>query len=110
MPLNFHGAEPFLNPVEQTICWNGDDGRRKVPCKVTNSALDALYGTTELADEDRWIIFNRHRGIFEAIAYRKFDAHQITERGAVVVEAADVADYHGKFGEYRRPARGNWPH
>ena len=58
MPLNFHGAEPFLNPVEQTICWNGDDGRRTVPCKVTSSAIDALYGTTELAEEDRWIIFN----------------------------------------------------
>ena len=71
MPLNFHGAEPFLNPVEQTICWNGDDGRRKVPCKVTSSALDALYGTAELTEEDRWIIFNRHRGIFEAIAYQE---------------------------------------
>ena len=71
MPLNFHGAQPFLNPVEHTICWNGDDGRKKVPCKVTSSAIDALYGTTELAEEDRWIIFNRHRGIFEAIAYKK---------------------------------------
>ena len=61
-----------------------------------------------LAEEDRWIIFNRHRGIFEAIAYKKYDAHQITEQGAVVVETVDIADYHGKFGEYRRPARGNF--
>ena len=108
MPLNFHGAEPFLDPVEQTICWNGDDGRRTVPCQVTSSAVDTLYGTTELAEEDRWIIFNRHRGIFEAIAYRKYDAHHLTEQGTGGGAPAAGADYHGKFGEYRRPARGNF--
>ena len=108
MPLNFHGAKPFLDRVEQTICWNGDDGRMTVLCKVTSSAVDALYWTTELTEEDRRIIFNRHRGIFEAIAYKKYDAHQTTEQGAVVVETADIADFHGKFGEYRRPMPGKF--
>jgi hypothetical protein len=102
MPLNFRDAEPFFDPVEQAVSWHGYDGRRTVLCKVTCSAIDDLYEASELTEEDRWIIFNRHRGIFEAIAYKKYDAHQITEQGAVVVETTDLADFHGKFGEYRR--------
>ena len=102
MPLNFHGAEPLFDPVEQTVSWHGDDGRRKVLCRVTRSAIHELYEACELTEEDRRIIFNRHRGIFEAIAYKKYDAHQVTEEGAVVLEIADIADYRGKFGEYRR--------
>jgi len=108
MLLNFHGAEPFFDPEERTICWHGVDGRRTVLCKVTRSAIEGLYRATELTEEDRGIIFNRHRGIFEAIAYRKYDAHQITEQGAVVVETADIADYRAKFGEYRRPMPGKF--
>jgi hypothetical protein len=42
MPLNFHGAEPFFDPVEKVICWHGDDGLRTVLCKVTRSAIDDL--------------------------------------------------------------------
>ena len=108
MPLNFRHAEPFLDPAEQTICWNGSDGRRTVLCKVICSAVDDLYEAAELSEEDRWIIFNRHRGIFEAIAYKKYDAHQTREQSAVVVETADIADYRGKFGEYRRPVPGKF--
>jgi len=108
MPLNFHGAEPFFDPVEKVICWHGDDGLRTVLCKVTRSAIDDLYRATDLTEEDRRIIFNRHRGIFEAIAYKKYDAHLTTEQGAVVVETADIADYHGKFGEYHRPQSGKF--
>jgi hypothetical protein len=42
MPLNFHCAEPSFDPVEK------------------------FYRATDLTEEDRRTIFNRHRGIFEA--------------------------------------------
>ena len=59
----------------------------------------------DLAEADRRIIFARYRGILEAGASRKYDAIKTTKQGPVVVETHDIADYHGKFGEYRRPTR-----
>lgn len=29
-----------------------------------------------------------------------FDANQTTEQGAVIVEANDIAEHHGRYGEY----------
>jgi len=34
-----------------------------------------------------------------------YDAIKTTKQGPVVVETHDIADYHGKFGEYRTPTR-----
>jgi hypothetical protein len=104
MPLRFRYAEPYFEPTERTLCWHGSDAPRTVLCKVTRSAIDDLYPASDLTEEDRWIIFNRHRGIFEGIASRKYDARQTTGQGTVVVDTSDLADYHGRFGEYRRPA------
>jgi hypothetical protein len=58
-----------------------------------------------VAEADRRIIFARHRGILEAVASRKYDAVKASKHGPVVVETRDIADYHGNFGEYRRPMR-----
>jgi uncharacterized protein DUF1488 len=108
MPLVFQAGEPYFEPVEKMLCWFGSDGIRMVACKVTCSAIDDLYRATELTEDDRRIIFNRHRDIFEAVASRKYDSHLRTQQGAVVVETSDIADHHGKFGEYRRPMPGRF--
>jgi len=108
MPLKFHGGEPFVEPMSQAVCWHGNDGRRTVVCKATRLAIDALYQATELTEDDRRVIFNRHRAIFEAVASKKFDANQTTEQGAVVVEANDIAEHHGRYGEYRAPMPGKF--
>ncbi len=81
MPLIFQGGEPYFEPVEKTLCWYGSDGIRMVACKVTCSAIDDLYRATDLAEDDRRIIFNRHRDIFEAVASKKYDSHLRTQQG-----------------------------
>jgi Protein of unknown function (DUF1488) len=108
MPLVFQAGEPYFEPVEKMLCWFGSDGTRMVACKVTCSAIDDLYRATDLTEGDRRVIFNRHRNIFEAVASKKYDSHLRTQQGAVVVETSDIADHHGKFGEYRRPMPGKF--
>ena len=105
MPLTFHLEEPYFEPVERALTSHAHDGHSMVICKVTRSAIDDLYQTADLTEADRRIIFARHRGILEAVASRKYDAIRATTHGPVVVETHDIADYHGKFGEYRRPPR-----
>ena len=105
MPLTFDLEEPYFEPVERALIWHAHDGHSMVICKVTRSAIDDLYRATDLSEADRRIIFARHRGILEAVASRKYDAIKATKQGPVVVETHDIADYHGKFGEYRRPTR-----
>ena len=108
MALTFQLGEPFYEPVERCLCWHASDGRRAILCKVTRSAIDDLYRASDLTEHDRRVIFSRHRAILEAAASKKHEAGLETEQGAVVVETADIAEYHGKFGEYRRPAAGKF--
>jgi hypothetical protein len=76
------------------------------PASYDNRPGDAL--ATDLTEDDRRIIFNRHRDIFEAVASKKYDSHLRTQQGAIVMETSDIADHHGKFGEYRRPMPGKF--
>ena len=63
MPLTFDPEEPYFEPVERALIWHAHDGHSMVICKVTRSAIDDLYRTTDLSEADRRIIFARHRGI-----------------------------------------------
>jgi len=48
---------------------------------------------TNLTNEDRVSIFNKHRRLFERVASKKYDSHDVTENNEIVVSAADIAKY-----------------
>ena len=96
MPLEFTDVDrPEFEPAGEVVCLTGwIDGIRRITCKATRSAIDALSPeATNLKKEDRVSIFNKHRRLFERVASAKYDAHDVTENNQIVVSAADIAKY-----------------
>ena len=96
MPLEFTDEDrPEFEPAGEMVCWHGwIDGIRRTTCKATRSAINALSPeATNLTNEDRISIFNKHRRLFERVASKKYDSHDVTENNEIVVSATDIAKY-----------------
>lgn len=91
MPLNFHKlADCVYLPHELAVCFEGQSGNSKVPCRITAKAMQDVFGEQVATDGTAFMnAFKIHRPTIEKAASKKFDLGQKDEQGGVTLLNAD---------------------
>jgi transcriptional regulator with XRE-family HTH domain len=79
----------FRSDAGNAIVFWGQDGEKRVPCRILRAALDDHF-----SDGDRLkpeAAFKKYRRDIEALARRKYLYGQLEPDGSVLVRTADVA-------------------